>query len=187
MARVWIDRDWRRHPKGCCKRLVNETTLDHHDLERLVSGAFAATGLVQTGGWQVRIYYSRTGLPHADWIVPHRFRWDGKNRVHWHFELAVTKGDVDVGMINQWAGLIQRLVSFSSDDWWRQDTRWSDQLKMREKPIKPKLTTAQRVSQREAHARKMLLRAERDEARASVRVAKWAAKVKYYDKQEAKR
>ena len=190
MTSQWVDLEWRRHPKGCCKRLVNETRYDTQDLKRLVGGAFRASNVKQTGGYQVRVYYSRTVAAHARLRARCHFRWQGKTRQHWQIELAVI-GDAKSYDVNHWAGLLMSCLSVNAgtqvEEWWQFNTIWSDSMQMREVLPKPKPTIAERVSQRAAHARKMLERAERDLARANARVIKWAAKVKYYDKQEAKR
>jgi len=184
----WADRNWRRHPKGCCKRVVNQTAYDTRDLTKLIGGAFTASKRKQTGGYQVRVYYSRTSEAHGRLATLHHFRWEGKPRNHWLIELAVTKNAKSAD-INHYAGILMSLLSklANSQSWWQHDTRWSDDMRLESVPPKPKPTMAERVSQRAVHAGKMLERAERDLARANARVIKWSAKVKYYDKQEAKR
>ena len=184
----WVDRLWRRHPKGCRKRVVNETAYDTRDLTKLIGGAFTATKRKQTGGYQVRVYYSRTKTAHGCLRAVDGFRWQGKPRSHWVIELAITR-NANAAELNHYAGILMSLLSkvANSQAWWQHDTRWSDAMQLRLVPMKPQPTMAERVSQRAQHAGKMLERAERDLARANARVIKWSAKVKYYDKQEAKR
>lgn len=178
----WVDRDWRRHPKGCRKRVVNETAYDTRDLTKLIGGAFTASKRQQTGGYQVRVYYSRTKTAHGCLRAVSHFRWQGKPRSHWVIELAITK-NAKAADLNHYAGILMSLMSkmANSQAWWQHDTRWSDAMQLRLVPMKPQPTMAERVSQRAQHAGKMLERAERDVAKAQARVDRWLKKVRYYD------
>lgn len=70
----------------------------------------------------------------------------------------------------------------------REPGSWEEGMelpRLREEPSKP--SPEDRVAQREAKARKMLERWERKVKLAKTRLAKWAAKVRYYERRAAER
>ena len=89
-------------------------------------------------------------------------------------------------LFRHWGWLSDGLRAEAQKPWWQVDTLWADGMRIRLKAEKKKPTSSERVAAREAHVRRMLARAEADEARASARVKRWAKKVRYYDNKKKK-
>lgn len=66
---------------------------------------------------------------------------------------------------------------------WQRDTRWADDCTLKV-CVPVTRTPQQRAFDREAHARRMLARAQADVERAQRRVDNWLPKVRYYDRKK---
>lgn len=183
------------------KTYENSSPHQAHDVLAIVRGAFRALKLSQSGGWDVAIHTSRSNEADlvakvvARWRPPHKAQADA-----WYtLDIRLQRARMDQSSVTAFAGHLMEALdklnkgvviendvvvraSNNRKPWWQHDARWSDGMEVRLQPIKPKLTTAERVAGREDHARKMLARAERDAAKAQARVDRWQAKTSYYDR-----
>lgn len=199
---------WRRiSPTGpYTKTWDNESDYEVDDLIRLVRGVFSAERLTQKAGWVLHVKKTRSDnnpvtvqvckVRCGAWTTRARIQGathsGGSKPVRYGICIGLPTSDKHLdgdslapALINQLVG--QLMVEMNSvyekgTPWWVMNTLWADGLLLRKKPGKPKLTTDERVLAREAHARKMLERAEADADRALARVEKWQRKVTYYDK-----
>lgn len=67
-------------------------------------------------------------------------------------------------------------------DWYAMPAEWAAEYSVARRPEPKKLDSSERAAKREAHARTLLARAEKDRDAAQARVDKWAKKVRYYDR-----
>ncbi len=175
------------------KRTVSNTTrYRSSDIFEMVRGALRASKAT-AASCNIAVRYSRTGEPQAEAKVSYiagpksPVTRERKREARWTIKLAIL-ADMDLASKHALAGKLMAAIGkqrFPLKQFidWQQPTNWCDDLPLGQHQ-KATMTPAERASEREAHARKMLARAEADRDRAQARVDKWAVKVKYYDRKQ---
>lgn len=168
--------------------LVNTTHWNTRDLRKLIAAGLRANGM-EPAGYPVGVEYRRRRGRHGyGWVGARGFtlrlpgrteclqraqvfgtapdHLDGKNLAHTiNHEIAHNRGlrhrDMGYGIGTDWAkGFV---------------VRWTP-------PVKKTITTEERIVAREAHAARMLAKAETRLKRAKTIYRKWAQKVRYYER-----
>lgn len=166
----------------------NRTKFDTDAIVRLLRGALRATSTGRSTryvsvdiGWTRKpsswagVVWTRAGGGRRDLNV----RFSLRNEDH-------TAADVHALAGQTMEALDTPATGMPPIPFWQRDTRWVDDLTLTRKQARTS-TPAERSAEREAHARKMLARAQADAQRVQARVERWSEKVRYYDrKQEAR-
>lgn len=163
----------------------NRTRFETCDIVRLLRGSLRATKTGRDTRYvTIDVGYTRHSSSSAGacWTVT------GIGKRDLLLRLRLRNEDHTAADVHALAGRIMQALDTSPGKesmipFWQRDTRWADDCSLKLKVVVTK-TPQERSADREAHARRMLARAQADVQRAQARVDKWLPKVRYYDRKK---